>query len=132
MDIFINKLYRQAEFCEYGALREDLIRDRIVVGVDDDQLSDKLQSEADLTLANAVQISRRFEAAKQAKTIVRPTTGAVESVKSRYDKPKPKGNRKATKSSKPNSKAKPACGRCGSDKAHKKSDCPAKLSTCYN
>ena len=36
MDIFINRLYRQAEYCEYGNLREELIRDRLVVGVTDD------------------------------------------------------------------------------------------------
>ena len=36
MDIFINILYRQAEYCEYGSLREELIHDRLVVGVTDD------------------------------------------------------------------------------------------------
>ena len=41
IDIFINKLYQQAEYCQFGALHEELIRDRIVVGVDDDQLGNK-------------------------------------------------------------------------------------------
>lgn len=45
MEIFINKLYRQTIYCADKALHEELIRDRIVVGVDDNQLSDKLQSE---------------------------------------------------------------------------------------
>ena len=86
MDTFIHKLYRQAEYCAYGALREELIRDRLVVGVSDDRLSEKLQSEADLTLANAVAMCRRFEAAKEAQPVVRANisgTGAVDMVKGR-------------------------------------------------
>ena len=76
MDSYINKLYRQAEYCNYGDLREELIRDRLVVGVKDDRLSEKLQSTANLTLANAVEICRRHEAAKQAQPVVRPPTNA--------------------------------------------------------
>ena len=41
MDTFLTDLHRLAEDCEYGALKEELIRDRIVVGVVDDQLSEK-------------------------------------------------------------------------------------------
>lgn len=128
MDVFINKIYRQAEYCEYGALREELIRDRIVVGVDDDQLSDKLQSEAALTLANAVQISRRHEAAKQAKTMLRPTNGTVESVRSNHSKQKPYGSQNKPMS-KPDSNQ-PKCSRCGNTNAHNKYDCPAIKSKC--
>ena len=128
MDIFINKLYRQAEYCEYGALREDLIRDRIVVGVDDDKLSNKLQTEPGLTLANAVQISRRYEATKQAKNIVRPTTGTVESVGARHNKPKPKSSQNKP-TFKPESKQ-PRCSRCGGANTHNKSECPANKSKC--
>ena len=52
VDVFIPDLYRLAEHCDYGVLREQLIRDRIVVGVIDDALSDRLQAQADLTLCN--------------------------------------------------------------------------------
>ena len=67
MDMFINRLYRQAEYCQYGTLRDELLRDRLVVGVLDDSLSEKLQSEQNLTLDQAVQMARRHEAAKQSK-----------------------------------------------------------------
>ena len=74
VDILINKLYLQVEYCKYEALREDLIRDtcRIVVGVDDDELSEihALLTEPGLKLANVVQISRRYDATKQTKHIV--------------------------------------------------------------
>ena len=128
MDIYINKLYRQAEYCQYGALREELIRDRIVVGVDDDQLSDKLQSEPDLTLADAVQTSRRYEAAKQAKTIVRPTAGVVESVRYNHSNPKPNSGQNKPMSMSDSKQTK--CGRYGSATAHGKSECPASKSKC--
>ena len=109
-------------------MREDLIRDRIVVGVDDDELSDKLQTEPGLTLANAVQISRRYEATKQAKNIVRPTTGTVESVGARHNKPKPKSSQNKP-TFKPESKQ-PRCTPCGGANTHNKSECPANKSKC--
>ena len=40
---FITDLYRLAEFCEYGSLRDEMIRDRLVVGLRNDKLSEKLQ-----------------------------------------------------------------------------------------
>ena len=49
-------------YCDYGVLREQLIRDRIVVGVINDALSDRLQAQADLTLDQSVQLSRQAEA----------------------------------------------------------------------
>ena len=47
---FITALYSLAENCEYGALRDEMIRDRIVVGIRDRSLSERLQLNADLTL----------------------------------------------------------------------------------
>ena len=62
VDAFIQDLYRLADNCQYGELKESLIRDRIVVGVLDDKLSDILQSKADLTLDKAIQLCRQAEA----------------------------------------------------------------------
>ena len=66
-------LYRLVEHCEYGELREQLLRNRIVVGVIDDALSDRLQAQADVTLYQSVQISRQAEARKQQRGVVRDT-----------------------------------------------------------
>eukprot|EP00745_Piridium_sociabile_P029311 TRINITY_DN47818_c1_g1_i8.p2 TRINITY_DN47818_c1_g1~~TRINITY_DN47818_c1_g1_i8.p2 ORF type:complete len:117 (+),score=20.76 TRINITY_DN47818_c1_g1_i8:452-802(+) len=41
IDNFVHDLYRIAADCEYGTLKEELIRDRIVVGVLDDSLSEE-------------------------------------------------------------------------------------------
>ena len=71
IDTFIQDLYRIAEDCEYGTLKDHLIRDRKVVKVLDDALSDRLQAKSDLTLADAVRMSRQAEARKQNRTVVR-------------------------------------------------------------
>ena len=56
VDSFIQDLYKLANECEFGGLKEELIRDRVVVGVRDDTLYNELQSKANLTLDLAKQI----------------------------------------------------------------------------
>ena len=80
IDVFIQDLYRLVEHCEYGELREQLLRDRIVVGVIVDALSDRLQAQADLTLDQSVQISRQTEARKQQRGVVRDSRNVNTSV----------------------------------------------------
>ncbi|UYV79821.1 hypothetical protein LAZ67_18000795 [Cordylochernes scorpioides] len=54
---FITNLYVLAETCSYGILKEEMIRDRLVVGVKNLNLSEKLQLESELTLEKAIQIN---------------------------------------------------------------------------
>ena len=51
-----------SESCDYGNLREDLIRDRIVIGVYSDALSDSLQAKSDLSLKKPIELSGQAEA----------------------------------------------------------------------
>ena len=41
VDNFITDLYSLAEHCNFGTLHDELIRDRIVVGIRDKALSEK-------------------------------------------------------------------------------------------
>jgi len=50
---YIMELYRLADNCDYGALRDEMICDRLVVGIRDMALSQQLQLEAELTLEKA-------------------------------------------------------------------------------
>ena len=50
---FITLMHRMAENCEFGNMKDKLIRDRIVVGIRDESLSECLQMEAELTLDKA-------------------------------------------------------------------------------
>lgn len=47
---FITSLHCLAEHCNFGTLKEEMIQDRIVVGVKDATLSEKMQLESTLTL----------------------------------------------------------------------------------
>ncbi|KAK3524638.1 hypothetical protein QTP70_032192, partial [Hemibagrus guttatus] len=47
--------------CAFGTLRDELIRDRIVVGLKDIKLSERLQLHANLTLENAMTMARQSE-----------------------------------------------------------------------
>ncbi|CAK6984777.1 hypothetical protein LDENG_00184280, partial [Scomber scombrus] len=51
---FIMDVHKMAEYCNYGDLREEMIRDRIVVGIRDAGLSERLQLNAKLDLATAI------------------------------------------------------------------------------
>ena len=124
VDAFIQNLYRLADDCEYSSLKNELIRDRIIVGVLDDALSDRLQSKLKLTLEEAVQMSRQAEARQQSKEVVRGSaqanTSTVNLVKSA--KQNNMQNQPAQKISK--------CPWCGNRPHQDRSQCPAKNATC--
>jgi hypothetical protein len=65
VDKFITALYSLAEHCGYGTLHDEMIRDRIVVGIVNSALSEKLQLDADLTLGSAIIQVRQAETAKR-------------------------------------------------------------------
>ena len=60
-ETFIRALYDLSEHCEFGEGRDENIRDRIVVGIQDKEQSRKLQLMADLTLAQTIQSVRQSE-----------------------------------------------------------------------
>ena len=65
VEAFVRGLYELAQYCEFGGTKEEQIRDRIVIGISDGEVSQKLQLEQDLTLDRAVQIARQSEQIKQ-------------------------------------------------------------------
>ena len=92
VDEFVTTLYCLSEHCEYAGLRDEMIRDRIVVGVRDSILSEKLQLEADLTLEKAVATARQRESVKKQQKVVRAedspsNVDAVHSTQGKKDKP---------------------------------------------
>ena len=62
---FITSLYQLVEDCEYGALKDQMVRDRLVVGLRDLALSQRLQMDPDLTLEKAKTLSRQREAVRE-------------------------------------------------------------------
>ena len=118
MPTFFQELHKFAEDCEYGPLKKDLIRDRIVVSVFDDALSNELQAKADLTLDQAVQISRQAEERKESQYLIRGESAAVNAVGQSHPK-------ETHFSSTPQKR----CGYC-SKEYHPRHKCPAREVTC--
>ena len=73
-DEFITSLYCLAEHCSYGELQDEMISDRIVVGLQDAVLSEKLQLEPYSTLESAISKVKQSEMIKQQQ----PTVGGTE------------------------------------------------------
>ena len=71
VDTFITALYELVEHCSYGQLHDEMIRDRIVVGIRDSNLSEKLQLDDKLTLETAIQHVHQSETIKQQQPLLR-------------------------------------------------------------
>ena len=84
---YIIELYRLAENCEYNALKEEMIRDRLVVGIQDTSLSQQLQLDADLTLDKAKTKVRQREAVAEQQKVLKGAHGHSTKLKT-YSIPK--------------------------------------------
>lgn len=122
VDDFITDLYCLAANCGYGTLHDELVRDKIVVGIKDSELAEKLQLEADLTLEQAVTKARQSESVKKQQDVVRGEMSApLEAVHKHRQKP-PKPTKGMTTRTPP----KPlSCSRCGRIPLHSRQVCPA-------
>ena len=74
VDLFITEVHRLEDNCEFGEMKEDLIRDCLVVGIRDHALSERLQMEPDLTLDKAKRLIRQRDAVKEQQEILKVTT----------------------------------------------------------
>lgn len=134
VDSFVTALYALAEHCSYGVLHDELIRDRLVVGLSDKVLSERMQLDAELTLDKAVRMARQSEEVKKQQASLRGDTRAQASDAKSVDRvrvlktSKPAKN-KPQYANKPhnaqNSKGKAQCHKCGSSPSHPPQDCPA-------
>ena len=124
VDAFITDLYALAEHCGYADLHDEMIHDRIVVGLWDARLSEN-QLDGALTLDKAVSTVRQAEAVKEQQAALR-TDGTNT----------PIGSVNKTKQTKqwptrqPNSPGGKHCFRCGTIPYHSRQVCPARNATC--
>ena len=148
VDSFITALYGLAEHCGYGDLHDEMIRDRIVVGIRDSSIAVKLQLDAELTLNKAVTLVRQAEAVKQQQPLLRgeghvagakkPDTAVGAVIGGRRGQSKSKqGFRAKQRSDKPGffASKQPAkmttCSRCGKSPPHDRQQCPAREAVCH-
>ena len=72
---YITELYHLAETCEYGDLKEQLLRDRIVVGIRDRAISQMMQMDPDLTLEIAKKMAMQSAAVKEQQSLFKELEG---------------------------------------------------------
>ena len=144
---YITVLYGLVENCEYGALRDEMLRDRLVVGIRDKSLSEKLQLDAVLTLEKAKTAIRQREAVKeQHQQLQGGAAATLESVK-QWNKGANSAGRRASSSRRPtpgnrqgaNQGANQGagqlkgnrCTRCGRPRHQRGEKCPAAEVICH-
>ena len=80
IDAYVTELRLQAKNCEFGALCNELIRDRIVVGIRDDAVRSRLLREAELDLQKAVDICRAAEQTRSHMDALKNATSTIDEV----------------------------------------------------
>ena len=123
---FITDVQTQADNCDYGTMKDELIRDRIVVGVNDHKLREYLIDIEDLTLAKAIQKAKQY-VTHHSSVLQMSTSSAsdnVDEIRSRF--PRTTNQYKSE-----TSVQKQKCPYCSRRQTHTKERCPAKNATCF-
>ena len=143
MEEYIRVLHELADNCEFGTAKTENVRDRLVIGVLDKDLSQKLQMVTDLDLVKACRMARQYEQIKaQVKEQSGATATALSEVTHEHKRPysvRPKGAFKPERRdedrpprqqrSDGGNTAHGKCMRCG--KQHGQRDmCPARRAEC--
>ena len=68
---FVASLYNLAVDCNFGELKDKLIRDRIVVGIRDTSLSERLQMDPELKLEKGKTVVRQRKAVHEQQVIIK-------------------------------------------------------------
>ena len=126
---FITEIHRLGDNYEFGEMKEELIWDRLVVGIRDHALSEHLQMEAELTLDKAKRLIRQHEAVKEQQEVLKKpvkeetSLDAVAKTVPRRKLPviPPPAVRQTTTHQK--------CRRCGKG-SHLRQSCPARDVSC--
>jgi len=112
---FTSELKKLSEFCEYGDSLEEMLRDRIVCGINNTKVQQRLLSEKDLTYKKTVEIAQAMEAATEGVNDLNGASVGVNVVKSKFKSD--------------TSKSGTACYRCGG--SHVASECQFRDKKCF-
>ena len=118
--VHVTELRRLANSCNYGAALNDMLRDCLVVGINDDHIQRRLLSEGDLSFEKALEIALGIEAAAKNARAIRSVSIVSE-----------EGTTVNQLSMKRVSAKNTPCFRCGVV-GHTPAKCKFKESRCYN
>ncbi|UYV80685.1 K02A2.6-like [Cordylochernes scorpioides] len=114
IDSFITELKGLSTSCEFESQKDSLIRDRIVYGIQDKALQERLLREPNLTLLKAIEMCKTDEISKQQIKIMQNNQNICQ-IRKYEKKHSPKQNQESEKEFK--------CQRCG--KSYRAKNCPA-------
>ena len=132
LDHYITDVMKQAKLCKYGNLKDELIRDRLVSGIKDDRICEKLLNKKDLTLQKAIEILQTNQATQfQVRDMATEQDMAVKVVKTSNKTVSRDGPAEGqwTRTT-PSRQTKP-CRYCGNIHEFKKEICPANDKECW-
>ncbi|UYV81563.1 K02A2.6-like, partial [Cordylochernes scorpioides] len=129
---FITALHSLAEHCNFGMLHDELIRDRIVVGVRDRELSERMQLDTDLTLVKATLMAKQLESVKEQQSSLYQQDSVDQIKKMPNHIKEAKRHEPKIRQFKSNQLggSSHGCTRCGNSNNHDWKNCPAMNSYC--
>ena len=71
---FLTDIRNRAEMCEFGDMKDSLLRDHIVIGICNEKTRNTLFAEPDLTLARAIELCNLHEGAEKATAMLKKET----------------------------------------------------------
>lgn len=129
---YVARLKEMANNCEYGALTDQLIRDRLVIGTNNRDVRVRLLRESELKLEKAVDICRTYEMTERRLQAINPTETENEAV--HYNREKKSWKRKEEEQGTSRRRGEyqewsdKNCYYCAGK--HRKGNCPAYGKTC--
>ena len=125
---YVAELRHIAEHCKYGTSLEDMLRDRLVCGVQDEKIQRRLLAETELPFTKALQLATAMELADKNAADLRGTVPYATVNKTTTSS----GHRSSYGKGPPRTPSTKKCDRCRRpDSPHPMSECPAIRMECY-
>ena len=125
---FVAELRSLAEFCNFGASLNDMLRDRIVCGINSSKIQQRLLAEKDLTLEKAVNLTQGMETATKNVQELAQTGSEAVAIKAEVNQVTP--YRRSWKEGQQTRKFTGTCFCCG-NVGHRREDCRHKDAVCH-
>jgi len=131
IDAYVTALKVLAKTCNFGSLHDDLLRDRIVIGVRDNTVRKKLLNMPKLTLKECIDLCRTHEStSQQLKTMSQQEVSAVSSKLAKQGNSRPQSKHIQPQPATPHTEIQ--CLFCGKKHVKDRRECPAWGKKCSN
>ena len=125
--MYVSELRALAEYCNFGETLQDMLRDRLVCGINDDRIQGRLLSEPKLKYDKAVELATTLETA--AHNLKELTAGRLGNRQDREGLEKPESVHRIQDKDR-SKEIVAACYRCGNPD-HKADKCKFRDATCH-